>query len=156
MTYIHWVQDTIKVYRAVPKILSHSEKVTQLELEKRHYMRNGKAHPSTESKLSGSPYYEELHKKHETLLANVPDKEDPKLKINKGDWVSTSKAYAVDHGKSNLKNKYRILSKTVKAKDIFNSGDSIHEWGYHPQVTESTKDSVTDAYINEIFGVDYD
>lgn len=119
-------------------------------------MKHRKVHPSSESKLTGSPYYEELHKKHETLLANVPDKEDPKLKINNGDWVSTSKAYTIDHGKSNLKNNYRVLSKTVKAKDIFNSGDSIHEWGYHPAIKESTGNPILNAYINEVNGIEYE
>lgn len=55
--------------------------------------------------------------------------------LGKGDWVTTSKQYAIDHGEHSLggKGKYNVASKRVKAKDIYTSGDSIHEWGYHPQ-----------------------
>jgi hypothetical protein len=36
-------------------------------------------------------------------------------KINEGDWVSSSREYAKEHGRSNLNSKYRIISKKVKA-----------------------------------------
>jgi len=52
--------------------------------------------------------------------------------LNAGDWVTTSRKYAKQHGESNLNNEYKIISKTVKAKDIFTNGDSIFEWGYNP------------------------
>jgi len=58
---------------------------------------------------------------------------DLKVEINKGDWVTTSKKYAVEHGKDNLNNKYKILKKKVYARDLFTVGDSILEWGYDPQ-----------------------
>lgn len=51
--------------------------------------------------------------------------------INDGDWVTTSKLYAKHHGESNLNNKYKIISKTVKAKELFTDGNSIFEWGYN-------------------------
>jgi hypothetical protein len=50
-----------------------------------------------------------------------------------GDWVTTSKTYAKDHGESALNGKYEVFSKRVKAKDIYTNGDSIFEWGYNPQ-----------------------
>jgi len=55
--------------------------------------------------------------------------------LGKGDWVTTSKQYAILHGEHALggKGKYGVASKRVKAKDIYTNGDSIHEWGYHPQ-----------------------
>jgi hypothetical protein len=55
-----------------------------------------------------------------------------KLKINAGDWVTINKGYAREHGKSTLMNKYIILSKTVSARTLYTTGDSIHEWGYNP------------------------
>ncbi len=55
-----------------------------------------------------------------------------KIGINPHDWVTINKQYAINHGKSALNNNYKILSKTVKAKDIYTNGDSIHEWGYDP------------------------
>lgn len=50
-----------------------------------------------------------------------------------GDWVTIVRRYAIDHGKANIQNNYRILSKIVTAKDIYTAGDSWLEWGYHPQ-----------------------
>jgi GNAT superfamily N-acetyltransferase len=54
-------------------------------------------------------------------------------RIIPGDWVTTVRAYAKDHGESALNGDYRIISKTVTARDIYTSGDSWLEWGYHPQ-----------------------
>jgi len=56
-----------------------------------------------------------------------------KPQINTGDWVTISRGYAKEHGQSNIFGPYKILQKTVKAKDLFTDGDSIHEWGYDPQ-----------------------
>lgn len=52
--------------------------------------------------------------------------------INPGDWVTINRDYAVDHGEGALEGKYRILEKTVKARDLYTNGDSIHEFGYAP------------------------
>jgi len=51
--------------------------------------------------------------------------------INNGDWVTTVKDYAKEHGRSRLHNKYKILTKTVFAKNLYNEGNSIFEWGYY-------------------------
>lgn len=56
-----------------------------------------------------------------------------KSKINSGDWVTINKDYAKQHGESALNNDYKIIKKKVKAKDVYTSGDSIHEYGYDPQ-----------------------
>ena len=37
------------------------------------------------------------------------------------------------HGESNLNGFYKILTKTVSAKDLFTDGNSTNEWGYFPQ-----------------------
>ena len=60
-------------------------------------------------------------------------------KINPQDWVTLSPMYAKLHGESRLGGKYKILKKTVKAKDLWNAGDSIHEWGYHPEEEKKAK-----------------
>jgi len=54
-------------------------------------------------------------------------------KIRPGDWVTTVRAYAKDHGETSLNGKYKIINKTVYARDLFTSGDSWLEYGYHPQ-----------------------
>lgn len=51
--------------------------------------------------------------------------------INPGDWVTTNLQYAHDHGERF--DSHKILSKRVKAKEIFTDGNSFHEFGYHPQ-----------------------
>lgn len=68
---------------------------------------------------------------------------DPNIKqINPKDWVTINKDYAIDHGESTLRGKYKILSKIVSAKHLYNSGDSIHEWGYHPDPVEKATGGV--------------
>ncbi len=52
--------------------------------------------------------------------------------INAGDWVTISPKYAKGHGSSYL-DKYKVLSMIVYAKDLYNDGNSIHEWGYNPE-----------------------
>lgn len=52
--------------------------------------------------------------------------------IKRGDWVTQTKEYAHDHGRNNLNDNYKIVSKTVNARDLYTDGNSIHEWGYHP------------------------
>jgi len=58
----------------------------------------------------------------------VPDNLD--VDINSGDWISINKNYVQNHGESHLDGKYKIIEKTVKAKEVFINGDSIQEYGY--------------------------
>lgn len=51
-------------------------------------------------------------------------------KINDGDWVALALKYAQSHGKSALNGKYKILKAQVKAKYVWNDGNSINEFGY--------------------------
>lgn len=57
--------------------------------------------------------------------------------INPGDWVTINKDYAIDHGRRQF-NGGKILTKTVKAKEIFTDGNSIHEFGYDPNPLRNT------------------
>jgi len=50
--------------------------------------------------------------------------------INNGDWVSTSKAYAKQHGESTLNGEYEIISKKVPAKTLSTEGYP-YEYGYN-------------------------
>ncbi len=67
-----------------------------------------------------------------TIYRAVP-KELVRPKINPGDWVTTNRAYAVEHGRSHLNGPYKILTKTVAARDLYTEGNSLDEWGYDPQ-----------------------
>lgn len=51
--------------------------------------------------------------------------------INPGDWVTTSKTYAEQHGRG--LGDYKILEKDVPASELYTSGDSFHEWGWFPK-----------------------
>jgi hypothetical protein len=51
--------------------------------------------------------------------------------INEGDWVTPIKQYAINHGENRLGN-YEIITKKVKAGELFNDGNSILEFGWDP------------------------
>lgn len=119
---------TVRIYRAVPSILTTQDKILDLENQKRYILKNGKLPPNISNR---SDYYgyisEELDK-----LRSLPVKNEPKLSINAGDWVTIDREYAKEHGESQLNGNYKIISKVVSAKDIYTDGDSIYEWGYDP------------------------
>lgn len=69
---------------------------------------------------------DKIYKEIELLMLS---KKKP-LKINDGDWVTTSKLYAKNHGESSLNNNYKIIKKVVKASELYTNGDSVSEWGY--------------------------
>ena len=50
--------------------------------------------------------------------------------INSGDWVTTSKKYATNHGEHTLNGEYEIISKKVKANTLSSEGYP-YELGYH-------------------------
>lgn len=58
-------------------------------------------------------------------------------KINPGDWVTPSKAYAEYHNNSQFDGKGNVLEMKVKAKDIQFAGDDINEFGYFPNTSYS-------------------
>lgn len=62
-----------------------------------------------------------------TVYRAVPEGVD---EINPGDWVTTTKEYARDHIGND--EGYKIISKKVKAKELANDGNSIHEFGFDP------------------------
>ena len=68
-----------------------------------------------------------------TIYRAVP-KDTPKgTKINQGDWVTTDREYAMEHGIGALGGNYKIIKQQAKARDLFTNGDSIYEMGYDPQ-----------------------
>lgn len=61
------------------------------------------------------------------VYKNLLDSEKPLF--NHGDWVTISKDYAKEHGESTLQGDYKIIHKTVRAKNLFTNGDSPYEYG---------------------------
>lgn len=123
----------VKIYRAVPKVLSTQEKITDLEKQKKYILKTGKVPPAARDYYNNnsSKYYDVINNQLDKLKSE-PVVENEKIKINFGDWVTINRQYAVLHGESSLHGKYRILSKTVSAKTLYTDGNSIHEWGYNP------------------------
>jgi len=62
----------------------------------------------------------------------IPAKDIEEMSINPGDWVSINKRYAINHGQRQFDKEYKILSLTVRAKDVWTDGNSLHEQGYDP------------------------
>jgi hypothetical protein len=74
----------------------------------------------------------EAHPNKPITVYRALEKDGP-AKILPGDWVTIVRAYAKDHGESALNGDYKIIKAQVYARDIYTSGDSWLEWGYHPQ-----------------------
>lgn len=60
--------------------------------------------------------------------------------ITNGDWVTIVRDYAVEHGEANLDGDYQIVSKDVKAKEVFTNADSLLEQGYDNGLSEVVND----------------
>lgn len=121
----------VKIYRAVPKVITNQEKIADFAQQKAYILKHGKVPNKANTSLNRSQYYELISKEIERLKA-LPEEPIEKLNINAGDWVTINKKYAISHGKSALHGNYRILSKTVPAKHLYTDANSIHEFGYDP------------------------
>jgi len=119
----------VTIYRAVPHESTKDEQLAILTRDMAKFMRRGNT-PS-DSSLTGSAWFNDAHERKAELEA-MPDTPTEKKNINPGDWVTISRAYAKQHGRDHLNNKYKITSKKVKASELATTGDSIHEWGYSP------------------------
>lgn len=65
-------------------------------------------------------------------------------KIQPGDWVTVSETYAQHHGESNVGDGYKVVSREIRAGDLWSSGDSMYEQGWDPSLPFSR------------YGLDYD
>lgn len=125
----------VSIYRSVP--ISRAKRIANLEKEAAYVMRYGKPPRTANTNLSTSDFYQKVLDELEELRS-MPEEE--RMKINPGDWVSPIKQYVIDHGDSHLggRGKYQIISKRVKAKDVYTAGDSWLEWGYDPDDSKSS------------------
>lgn len=123
----------VTIYRAVPKVLTTSERIGEIEKHKAYILKTGKLPKEITNYPNSSEYYDDISGELDKLKTE-DIKQERKTIINPGDWVTINKQYAVEHGKRQLQGKYRILQKRVTAKEIFTDANSIHEWGYNPDV----------------------
>jgi hypothetical protein len=129
----------VTIYRAVPKDISNSEKLATLEKQMAAYMKRGTLPKDAENYSNGSKWYDAAFDRREALR-KMPDEPSNEVnKINAGDWVTLTREYAKDHGESALNGEYKIISQKVKAKDVFTNADSIHEFGYQPQMAKPSQ-----------------
>lgn len=119
----------VKIYRAVPSSETNAQKVAKLEKQLYNYLRRGRL-PTDAFTNDKARWYEATVDKVDALK-NLPQEEKVVVdKINSGDLVTLSKSYAKEHGENNLGGHYKILTKTVLAKELFTNGDSVNEFGY--------------------------
>ena len=119
---------SVKMYRAVPHEKNKAEKLTEIDKSVAHYLKTKKVPAG--SPISGSAWYDYIGREREKI---ENEKETKSInEINPGDWVTLNKQYATEHGHGALNGKFKILSKSVPAKHLFTSGDSVHEFGYDP------------------------
>lgn len=136
----------VKVYRAIPDVNKGvNDKIKSLQYIIRYFnaygffpMNNEVVNRYTEKYYIEDEGYSLPYEEMQTTVINEINNDIEALrselqsgiKINSGDWVTTSRQYAVEHGQGNLNNKYKIITKTVPANTLFTDGNSIHEWGY--------------------------
>tara|TARA_R110000803_G_scaffold66820_2_gene128408 strand:- start:784 stop:1392 length:609 start_codon:yes stop_codon:yes gene_type:complete len=126
-----WAQ--VKIYRAVPHKPTNAERITKLEKEKAEMLKTGNLPMLAVTPLTRSQYYDKIDTELERLLKHDDESPPrPKLKIEPGNWVTIFRPYASEHGRAALNNEYKILSKTVFARDLYTEGNSMYEWGWEP------------------------
>jgi hypothetical protein len=71
-----------------------------------------------------------------TMYRSLPS---PHREVNTGDWVTSSAAYAREHGKmTNPDDDWPVVKFEARADQLRNAGDSINEWSYHgPKVNRA-------------------
>jgi hypothetical protein len=123
----------VKVYRAVPHTKTRAERIDQIETEEAKMMRTGRLPRNVNTRLSMDDYWQGIADERLRLEELGTEEPRKRLKINPGDWVTISRAYAVEHGRSNLNNEYKIITKTVPANQLYTDGNSLYEWGWVPK-----------------------
>jgi len=122
----------VKIYRAVQKGLRDS--LTDLKQDRRYMRDNSAIPPWADVPVHSASEYSEFVEYQVENLGSV-DGVTIQPSIGVRDWVTLTRRYAEDHGELAIPGGYTIISKVVKAKDLFTDGNSIHEWGYDPAVS---------------------
>jgi len=123
----------VKVYRAVPESLdkTRDREIEKLEGHLKTILKRGKIPMGWKSYDQISSELDRLKAKRDSL-GDTSSSGGLTKTINPGDWVTLGISYARQHGESALRGRYVILSRTVKAKDLYTDGNSLYEWGWDP------------------------
>jgi GNAT superfamily N-acetyltransferase len=173
--FVHKDVDLNEVRRMVRQVLREVENPD--EYRGVHVMRKDSTssplHNLLQSGQVAPDFYENIH--HYAYLHNKSDKESVNIirqvkgrpeatviiyravpkgvtEINPGDWVSLSKSYAIHHGLHHEDSKLDkpVISKKVKAKDVWWDGNDVNEFSYFPgEVSESISEEREVDGINE-------
>lgn len=135
---------TVKIYRAVPDLNREIDKQIKNLSDILNYRQKYRFFPSKNYIID---QLEEKYKKvfdesgydlwQSKIVEDIGNQitelyaQKQPLKIHNGDWVTIVSQYAKEHGQANLKNNYKILTKTVPTNTLYTDGNSIHEWGYN-------------------------
>jgi hypothetical protein len=127
----------VKIYRAVPNINADLEKRIKKLGKLWDYVQKFGFPPIKDEEARD--IYRNLEYNKDKFITYLQDQirsldasKSPRLSIKPGDWVTTVRAYAVEHGQSLLQGKYKIVTATVPAKTLFTDANSILEFGYDP------------------------
>ena len=132
---------SIKIYRAVPDINFDNKVKLKPLIEIINYYNKFKFFPMKNEIIYGlqDKYSIDNHSYDDQKkmilddinqqIINLESQQKKQYGINNNDWVTIDRNYAKEHGNSNL-NKFKIVSKTVRARQLFTDGNDIFEWGY--------------------------
>ena len=136
---------SVKIYRAVPDLNFEIDRLIKPLLDAVYYYHKFKFWPMNNTiihqlrekyPIEQHTYNEQQELMLQDIKKQIEDMEEKGQKaitINPTDWVTINRDYAKEHGESQLGGRYKIISKTVRASELFTTGDSIQEWGYNPQ-----------------------
>ena len=127
----------VKIYRAVPDINKEVDDRIKYYNQLIAYV-NQYRFPPIKDRVASGEFSELGYNKEKYIVKLSKDVSDLQAKkqktigINSGDWVTLNRNYAIEHGKSSLRGKYKIVSKSVAAKTLYTDANSVHEFGYDP------------------------
>lgn len=127
----------IKIYRAVPDMNKATDKKIKYISKLIAYIEKYGFPPLADT--DARELWSKFDRNKEAMIKHLYDEmnklrdgRSKALPLNIGDWVTTVRGYALNHGRSTLGGDYKIVSKTVKAKDLYTDGNSPYEFGYDP------------------------
>ena len=97
----------------------------------------------------------ELKRKPLIRMYRAVDASVKEEKIRNGDWVTPSREYAVEHGKSNL-DKYKIIYQSVPVDQVWWDANDINEWGVDDGKSYAYKNTKNNKKLTDVITRDYD
>ena len=125
----------VKIYRAVPDINKEVDDRIKYYNQLIAYVEQYRF-PPIKDRVASEEFSDLGYNKEKYIaklnkdVGDLQAKKQKTIGINSGDWVTLNRNYAIEHGKSALRGKYKIVSKSVAAKTLYTDANSVHEFGY--------------------------